>query len=573
MLTLLVAFPVALAVVLLPGFAFASMLRSWGIDEPSCLAAVPIGSTIASYLVFLGFSVGPVPGLTTSIALHFAAAVWLVLRSRVRSAGPSLIVAGLSGVIALSLAALRGIVDPAQGIFHAAAVRFWASADNKIPVLVAERLRGGGSLTDPILDGWLLSDRPPAAYGFLLARGDLLNSPNVDFAWLVAAAVLWTFPAAAWLQQLGISPRRRFAALTTISLCFGVVLNEIYTWPKLIAGTLTMSALVLALAAARRQRSNPTVVLAVTAAVVALLCHGSSLFVLPAIVVLLLSARPTPRSMAIAALVGAALYAPWLVFQTVVNPPGNRLVYWHLAGTSITRPDERGVLTAIVEEYRRAGPAEVLANKVRNLTVLLFDVGPPNAATDRYGSGFGKLRYWQSSTLPGAVFPLIALAAIPPWRRNRSPAWRGGMVFLIVSTIVFCVAEWGGNTPSVARLHTAPLGLVLVLAGLLATRLESLSRWVVSAIGVALAVYLLAFWGFGHDFASGAFSLGTNGAAAVTLVGSTGLLLALAAMQLIGESDRPAVTSSAELPRSTLAVGDERRSDDQGAPQRSGRGA
>ena len=85
------------------------------------------------------------------------------------------------------------------------------------------------------------------------------------------------------------------------------------------------------------------------------LSHGGTVFSLLALGIMGLVWRPWPsvRALAAAALTFVLLAAPWTAYQKLYDPPGDRLVRWHLGG--IDAIDGRGTMQTIVDQYRPRG--------------------------------------------------------------------------------------------------------------------------------------------------------------------------------------------------------------------------
>jgi len=60
-----------------------------------------------------------------------------------------------------------------------------------------------------------------------------------------------------------------------------------------------------------------------------------------------------------------ALYLPWMLFQTLIDPPGNRLLKWHLAG--VQEVDGRNFLTALRDSYGALSWHDYLQGKLLNI--------------------------------------------------------------------------------------------------------------------------------------------------------------------------------------------------------------
>jgi hypothetical protein len=104
----------------------------------------------------------------------------------------------------------------------------------------------------------------------------------------------------------------------------------------------------------------------------AILSHGTSFFALIAfaLVVLAFWAWPPLRTMVSGAVTLVLLYVPWILYQQVIDPPGNRLLKWHLAG--VIDVDPRGFLTTLRDSYAALSWSDYLRGRMANLDMLIF---------------------------------------------------------------------------------------------------------------------------------------------------------------------------------------------------------
>ena len=112
-------------------------------------------------------------------------------------------------------------------------------------------------------------------------------------------------------------------------------------------------------------------VLAVTLAALSMLAHGGTIFALIALIPFALRRRTRIPLRALAASVvpAAACYIPWMLFQRFVDPPGNRLLKWQIAGVIV--PDSRGFVKTLVMQYQALSFHHLLSNKWVNVESLV----------------------------------------------------------------------------------------------------------------------------------------------------------------------------------------------------------
>jgi hypothetical protein len=271
------------------------------------------------------------------------------------------------------------------------------------------------------------------------------------------------------------------AAVILIALTGSIWVNTVYPWPKLLSGGLALGC------AAAILYKRP--VLAGVLGGLAILAHGGSAFALIGLipwVVLRLGKRG-----AVLALVAVSLvYAPWFVFTKTVDPPGDRLLKWHFAGTDIFTPDDRSPARAIVDSYRAASVTDIAEYKLNNLRLALGDPTVFDSARltsmPKWEDGVGgKLRTNQVTRIiwaPG----ILLVGLLFGWRRVPRTVWA-----MLGSWLgVYVLLEWGGNYAASTWMHTAPMCLVL---GWVAACALASPRWMLPVqVAFFVGVWLVA---------------------------------------------------------------------------------
>ena len=207
--------------------------------------------------------------------------------------------------------------------------------DNVIPLVVADALRFGDD--SDAAARRLAVERPAAAADRALSAARACATIAVAYqvvaSWLQATFLLgvWGIAVAAMLPMAA----RRLVLLACCLLPTAII-NTFYVWPKMLAVGYLL--LVFALLFCRkpetdRERKAFGILIGGLTAL-AMLSHGSSLFALIgfAVVVLTFWAWPPLKTMIYGAVTLLALYVPWVLYQSLIEPPGNRLLKWHFAG-------------------------------------------------------------------------------------------------------------------------------------------------------------------------------------------------------------------------------------------------
>jgi hypothetical protein len=248
------------------------------------------------------------------------------------------------------------------------------SIDNFLPKILADDVFRG-HIPVPFNGDWHSSDRPPLQAGMFLwnyawtARDrDLPYQVLGVIFQLTCLLALW-----AYLEAAQVSRKLTMLVLAAVLFSGFVFLNSFFGWPKLlpVAFLLIIPAYLLTdrYAAARSDWRIGAV--AGAAAALAMLCHGGSAFALLGLACTLLLLRRIPsQRFFIAALCAAfILYLPWTLYQKYYDPPGDRLLKWHLGGKIEPHPNEKlGHL--IASSYRELSLKEIADNKIGNVTYL-----------------------------------------------------------------------------------------------------------------------------------------------------------------------------------------------------------
>jgi hypothetical protein len=355
-----------------------------------CAAILALG--VIGYLAFwLALASYPVFGLVKVLVLAGLIAWCGVVAWRYRPGDhrwliEPLLFAALFVVIVLALGLSGGgFADPTS----TATARFTPALprDNEIPFAVANALRFG-RLPSPLFGDWLASDRPPLQSGLYLLL--FLRNGIVGYQ-IVASWLQATFLFGVWavVTAAGLGAVRRRLALLACCLLPVALINTFFVWPKLLAAGYLLGVFALVLchkpATAAEQRASGVLIGGLAA--LAMLSHGSSAFGLIgfAVAVLVFRSWPSLRSMVHGTLALLALYAPWMLYQRFVDPPGSRLLKWHLAG--VVDVDGRSFGQALRDSYAALSWPDYLGGRLANLEMLL---GPwPASLRDLFALGFG----------------------------------------------------------------------------------------------------------------------------------------------------------------------------------------
>jgi hypothetical protein len=206
------------------------------------------------------------------------------------------------------------------------------------------------------------------------------------------------------------------------------------------------------------------------------------------------------RELLPAALVAALLMAPWMAYQRLYDPPGNRLPKMHLAGVMVN--DSRGTLEAMREAYGKLTFGEIAYTRWLNVKEqgLVFGV----SSRDHFADWIQWQQFFHSG--PALAFLLIGFGALfsrrlrdaaePEWLVTPGVApprvvgllqvtWLAGFALLVwlllmfvpqyaiihhgsyatMALLFFCASAYLALMPAWLRRTTLALHLALFAAG------------------------------------------------------------------------------------------------------------
>lgn len=474
------AYALAFAVLLAPAYALAHVIvHRYALVRAATPMLAFAGASLAGYLAFWCYLFSPLLGRVVSFGWAVAAIAAIVALRRAKPTREEALQLALT--FAVGLFYLAVLYLPATTIDAGARFFVLRPGDNVIPSQFAEQVFQGH---DPrhFQTGWLSSDRPPLQTGLLLLLRPLFRlapayAQNFYEIGGLIAQLAWV--PAAWLlcARARFSARQRAFSLALAIFSGFFLYNTVYVWPKLLAAGMSIAALVFLLPE-HRQNRTVSLTLAGVCAALAMLAHGSAVFLLaPALLVLLAFRRLRPdRGLAWAALAFVLLNAPWSAYQKFYDPPGDRLIKMHLAG--VQDVDPRSALAAIAQAYETTPPAVIAQNKLANVQTALGLAPLMESAT--IAEPPTPLNDWrlQERELVTTALGVVNLGviALPWWWSRRAvfgPAERNGAALLalaVVSILFWCLAMWGpGATVTTHGAYAVELLLFLVLGAALAT--------------------------------------------------------------------------------------------------------
>jgi hypothetical protein len=383
--------------------------------------------------------------------------------------------------------------------------------DSHIPWILA-MAAAGDSYTSPLFSDWLGSDRPPLQSGLILLLKPALwwtTAAWSAFATSCAAQALWVAGAFLLLRGAGFSLAATGMALVTASLSGVVLFNGLFTWPKLLSGGFllaSMGVLLRQLRGTGEQQPLPSslvLVLCGALAGFALQCHGSAAFAIVPLGFFLLvydkwklvSPLAALRNVLVFAAPLVAIQIPWQLWQKFGDPPGDRLIKWHLGG--VIPIDARGPLQTIMDSYGELSFQQFVANKIANLQAIFLS---PDQVFSPWLSLFDQHLAIESDfygpmaaitwAAPGLLLMTFALLGSRNYRRLFPAAWSSLAPILL--WVLLTLVTWSllMFIPSSTINHQGPMNLALVVLLLIGASLGHIAPtiWFVASIIQAAGV-------------------------------------------------------------------------------------
>lgn len=402
-------------------------------------------------------------------------------------------------------------------------------ADNSLPHVVAERLYHGSQIA-ALLGDWHVSDRPPLQSGFLLLTFPLASVLRVDLALVSALTAIlmqvsWVPAMYGFLRALSLSPKSGLYCTFALSLSGFFIQNSVFTWPKLAGASLCAGAFLVLVVRRKDAFSAPLISMLLG---LAWLAHGgvafSFLSLAPWLISFVWRSTSPVKQVIVITLPFILTVLPWVIFQKVYDPPGDRLVKWHLGGQ--IAPDPRGAFETITDAYKKTSVQELIKVRFSNLK-LQIGGGWKTMFSGERAAAHGKksdeffftartLSWWLSGLL---VMPFVY--AIIRRQKSVGPVIEFHASLLTWSLLTYIVWIALMFLPNSAFIHQGSYISLLTLFALLAAWL-SLASPILIPIILALQVFtFMTTYFVSNDVVSGS----PDGLVTVFMIASAGLCL------------------------------------------------
>lgn len=416
--------------------------------------------------------------------------------------------AGVSTLVVLSAGFLYGGFEhPLQ----TASTRFGHAlpSDNYIPHDFADVL--AKHVDKPRFGDWLSSHRPPLQTGIYLSEICYLRGQKGYEVLSALAQSLWIF--ALYILLVSFRVRSRTISLVLLTCLFSgfVFLNTLFVWPKLLAASYLLAFTAVFLCPKLLNENHRTLKAALGGMLLALalLSHGGSIFsalgVACALPLLRFRVAFSTRTVAAVVLACFSLYLPWMLYQKLYEPPGDRLLKWHLA--AMIPPNNLSFEDAILKAYENIPAAQIVAYKLSNLETIydhpvaywakvgsLFSAAfSPRSSSHAAGMGTaGALR----ASLFFSFVPSIGFLMFGPFallsglrRKNRSAEWKSAAALylcLCFTLVAWCLLMFGPNTTTIHQGSYAANLMAMAAAVLALYAASPWGAWLFAAAQIVL---------------------------------------------------------------------------------------
>jgi hypothetical protein len=343
------------------------------------------------------------------------------------------------------------------------------------------------------------SERPPLQAAVTVTVGSMVRGSDDEYTILATICQLQWLPAVLLLGSVLGLPRRTLAFVVAACLVSGFFfVNTVYAWPKLYAAALMLTALAIVLEPSPQApgTARARVAIAAAAFTLALLAHPGpaySLLALPICWPLLRSLVQVPRSWRTALTGGAivlALVAPWLAYQTFVDPPTGRLLRQHLADGRAGGTPVEAIVRANIERPFAEQVSVRFGNLVAQAGNPLVDVWPVAIADGQ------RQQFFHHGAALGVLLIGLVMVLRPPRPGTADDAVRRLAVAALVALAIWSLLVYGAGAAVIH--HGSPVTTaVLFLAGAYGlTRLPATAAWALLAVHALAAgrLWFLPIW-------------------------------------------------------------------------------
>jgi hypothetical protein len=507
---------------LLPGLAIAWCIHSRHVlDAVRFVSCVLVGSGIAGYLAFWAYLMGPMTGKSVAVGILLLSLVALLFVKPIEKQllRALFICVALMVLVTTFYSAIGFVYARSDDPGVQAQRRFvWPlPADNVLPNMLVDDLYNGKPFMPFLYIDWKSSDRPPLQTAVVLLQRPLWRDSQSAFDY----QILGTFLQSMWIASLWLlvqtfsASKRIFAVVCGFSIFSGFfVLQTFFIWPKLFAAAFYVVALVaIRFPEDGISRCNRIdTMLGGAAIALAMLSHGGIFFSVLALAIVLLVRRKLPglRPACWGIVILLLLMLPWSAYQRFYDPPGDRLLKWHLAG--VIDRDSRSFGEAFIDAYTKPPFSQILGNKIANVRTL-FGVSPwedLRQARMHGTSQWQSLVHWYKLVTFYYFFQMLGLLNLGflafLFARAFSAKLKGSalisamqrfFVLGLVSLAVWCLLIY---IPCSDIIHAGSYGTVLLLFAALSVSLVSVAPRLTYVLLALQALFLFPLFALTDAF-------------------------------------------------------------------------
>ena len=283
----------------------------------------------------------------------------------------------LSAFTVVAAGCLTGGWDDSLAVASSRYLKQMLPADQLLPMLFADRLHLGMPLKPFFLE-WLSSDRPPLPSAPILFQYPFFTEKNTHYHIISILLQASIIPCAhCLLRTIGAGRLLASGIAASLAMSGTFLIHSFYVWPKsLPAGLLIIVAALLFGRDTTRMSlacRKPGSLIVGLATALAFLSHGGSFFAafpMFAIWALIRPSKHIPYGL-LALVPFIILMLPWTLYQKHYDPPGDRLLKWHLAG--IPELTSEPFSNAVVRRYKDMSFQEWFEIRSANLRLLWGD--------------------------------------------------------------------------------------------------------------------------------------------------------------------------------------------------------
>ncbi len=304
--------------------------------------------------------------------------------------------------------------------------------DYKISLMFSESLVQGRLLA---FGDWLGSDRPPLFSGAVLFFSVPFVELQDTYLYAGVGTQLILVPVAIMSINELLGKTLRLSDKIIIAFCFVSTPlffhNLFFLWPKIFAATFLLLA-IYSLFISEQKNTLTLRICAAIALALSYLSHGGTAFAIPAIAIVYVLQNRSLRGLGHGCVIFLSflvLNLPWVFYQKIVQPPGDRLLKWHLLGQIEVVPES--LKEVFSEKYRnfeisdlwdRISTSFFLQAKVFDLTSYGLQ-----GATQYVEQSFGRLY------LSVGLFSLLIIPIL---------FWRHKIIIAINALILLMALVW-----------------------------------------------------------------------------------------------------------------------------------